>query len=95
MSSARRLSRERHASSVRTLHRRFIEQTGLTPAQWILQRRVRYAQELLETTSLSMDAVAEAVGFSAASSFRQRFRAIVGTSPSDYRHLYRAKTAAR
>jgi transcriptional regulator GlxA family with amidase domain len=85
----------RHATSVRTLHRRFVEQTGLTPAQWILQRRVRRAQELLETSSLSIDAVAHAVGFSAASTFRERFRAIVGTNPQSYRRLYRADRAQR
>jgi transcriptional regulator GlxA family with amidase domain len=78
----------RHATSVRTLHRRFVQQTGVTPAQWILQKRVRRAQELLETTSISIDAVAHAVGFSAASTFRERFRAIVGTNPLNYRHLY-------
>lgn len=65
----------RHATSVRTLHRRFVQQTGLTPAQWILQRRLHRAQELLETTSISIDAVAHAVGLPAASTFRQRFRA--------------------
>ena len=79
----------RHATSVRTLHRRFMEQTGVTPAQWILQRRVRRAQELLETTSISIEAVAHAVGFPAASTFRERFRAIVGTNPLNYRRLYR------
>ena len=31
----------RHATSVRTLHRRFVEQTGLTPAQWIYRRLYR------------------------------------------------------
>lgn len=80
----------RHASSPRTLHRHFLEQTGLTPAQWILQTRIRRAQELLETTALPIELVAHAVGFSAASTFRQRFRAMAGTSPLSYRRLFRA-----
>lgn len=79
----------RHATSIRTLHRMFIEQTGISPAQWILQRRVYRAQELLETTDLPVEVVAHSVGFTAASTFRERFRAIVGTNPSSYRHLYR------
>jgi transcriptional regulator GlxA family with amidase domain len=87
--SVTRLAR-RHATSLRTLHRRFLGQTGLTPAQWILQARIRRAQELLETTALSIERVAGAVGFSAASTFRQRFRAIAGTSPLNYRRLFRA-----
>jgi transcriptional regulator GlxA family with amidase domain len=83
----------RHATSVRTLHRRFVQQTGLTPAQWILRRRLQRAQELLETTSISIDAVAHAVGLPAASTFRERFRALVGTNPVNYRRLYRDKCA--
>jgi transcriptional regulator GlxA family with amidase domain len=83
-----RLAR-RHATSPRTLHRHFLEQTGLTPTQWILQARIRRAQELLETTALSIELVAHAVGFSAASTFRQRFSAMAGTSPLSYRRLFR------
>lgn len=79
----------RQATSVRTLHRRFVEQTGMTPVQWVLQRRVQRAQELLETTSISIDAVGRAVGFPADSTFRERFRAIVGTSPLSYRRMFR------
>src|SRR5687767_6058973 len=41
----------RAGMSVRTLTRRFREQTGSTPAQWLLQRRVRRAQVLLETSA--------------------------------------------
>lgn len=81
----------RQATSVRTLHRHFLQQTGLTPARWIAQRRIRRAQELLETTTISIDAVAEAVGFNASSSFRQRFRMTVGVAPVSYRRLYRPR----
>jgi len=81
----------RHATSIRTLHRSFIEQTGISPAQWILQRRVYRARELLETTDVPVEVVAHSVGFSAASIFRERFRAIAGTNPSSYRHLYRGR----
>ena len=44
----------RHAAmSTRTLSRRFLEQVGTTPVRWIAGARVRRAQQLLETTSLS------------------------------------------
>jgi len=79
----------RHSTSVRTLHRRFVEQTGMSPAQWIMQQRVHRAQELLETTDMPVERVAQSVGFPAASSFRERFRAVAGTSPAGYRQLYR------
>jgi transcriptional regulator GlxA family with amidase domain len=41
--------------SERTFARRFREQTGTTPLQWIIAARIRTAQELLETTHISVD----------------------------------------
>jgi transcriptional regulator GlxA family with amidase domain len=73
------------AMSPRTLSRRFREQVGTTPAQWILQLRVRRAQQLLETSALSMERVAASVGFGSSATFRDRFRRVVGTSPQAYR----------
>ncbi|WP_366946828.1 helix-turn-helix domain-containing protein [Desulfosporosinus nitroreducens] len=43
------------AVSIRTLHRRFLEQTGITPANWIWNSRIRHAQFLLETTNQSIN----------------------------------------
>jgi transcriptional regulator GlxA family with amidase domain len=74
--------------SVRTLHRRFHEQTGTTPIDWLLTARIRHGQHLLETTNQSVEHVAGACGFGAGSSFRERFRAITGTSPSTYRQTF-------
>ncbi len=44
--------------SIRTLTRRFQEQLGVSPLQWVLQARVRRAQHALETTDLSIERVA-------------------------------------
>jgi transcriptional regulator GlxA family with amidase domain len=52
----------RAAMSRRTLSRRFRAHVGMTPAAWMARARVREAQRLLETTTLSVEAVAEAVG---------------------------------
>ena len=49
--------------STRTLNRRFVEQTGTTPLQWLLSQRVLAAQRLLESSDLPVDRVADAVGF--------------------------------
>jgi transcriptional regulator GlxA family with amidase domain len=77
------------AMSTRTLSRRFAEQTGTTPLQWILQARVRRAQQLLETTGHSVEQIATEVGFGSAPAFRERFNRIVGTSPHRYRRAFR------
>ena len=90
---ARKLSLEviarRAALSVRTLNRRFREQLGTTPLNWLLRARVRRAQALLETTSLSVESIAAKVGFGSASALREQFQRFVSTSPYAYRRAFR------
>lgn len=74
--------------SIRTLNRRFHQQTGLSPLKWILSARVRRAQQLLESTALSIEEVATVAGFDSASAFRERFHRQVGASPSTWRNSY-------
>ncbi|MEV4221708.1 helix-turn-helix domain-containing protein [Nonomuraea sp. NPDC049725] len=75
-----------HAStSVRTLTRRFHQETGLSPLQWLLHRRVDRARELLETTELPMDQVAEKSGLGSADSLRKHLVERVGLTPTAYR----------
>jgi len=79
----------RHAGmSIRTLSRRFLERVGVTPAQWICAARVRRAQQLLETTSLSVEEVAEQSGFRSASVLREHFGGRIGTTPLAYRRSF-------
>ena len=78
------------ALSTRTLARRFREQTGSTPLQWLLAARVRNARRLLETTRLSIEEVAAAVGFDTAGNFRERFHRTMGVSPARYRRTFGA-----
>ena len=73
------------AMTPRTLSRRFRQQAGTTPLQWLLAARVRRAQLLLETTSLSVEQVAEQAGFGSAVTLRDRFARSVGTTPTAYR----------
>lgn len=79
---------KRASMTPRTFARRFRNQTGTTPIQWLLKSRVRRAQELLETTSASVDQVAVAVGFDSQVTFRARFRSVVGLTPSSYRRRF-------
>jgi transcriptional regulator GlxA family with amidase domain len=86
---------QRAAMSVRTLNRRFRDQTGTTPLQWVLRARVRRAQLLLETTAHSIDRIATNVGFRSATAFRQHFRRVVATSPQAYRRAFRSRPVPR
>ena len=76
--------------SVRTFSRRFKAETGQSPGTWLLQQRVRHACHLLETTSLSVDRVAESAGLGTAASLRHHLRTELGVSPLAYRKTFRA-----
>ncbi|MVZ98977.1 helix-turn-helix domain-containing protein [Actinomadura sp. LD22] len=75
-------------TSTRTLIRRFREQTGTTPLQWLHRARVRRAQHLLETTDHPVERIAEQVGFGSPAAFRDRFKRTTGVSPHTYRRAF-------
>jgi transcriptional regulator GlxA family with amidase domain len=79
----------RHAhNSVRTLTRRFRDETGLSPLQWLLHQRIIRARELLESTDLPMDVVAARSGLGSADSLRQHLVRRVGLTPTAYRRSF-------
>ena len=67
---------------------RFHARTGDTFARWLTAQRVQRAQELLETTTHSIDDVAALSGFGTATSMRQHFVAALSTSPARYRREF-------
>jgi transcriptional regulator GlxA family with amidase domain len=75
--------------SERTIGRRFREQTGTTPVQWLLRARVRRAQYLLENTDHPVERIATQAGFGSATAFRERFKRVTGTTPRAYRAAFR------
>ncbi|MDF5756890.1 helix-turn-helix domain-containing protein [Spongiactinospora sp. TRM90649] len=73
----------------RTFSRRFREQTGTTPLQWLLRARVRRAQHLLETTDDGVERIATRTGFGSPTAFRERFKRVTGVTPKSYRAAFR------
>ena len=82
------------AMSLRALHRRFQEAVGLSPGAWLLAERVARAQELLETTAMPVEQVAEAAGFGSAATLRLHFRTRYGVSPAAWRARFSGNRAA-
>ncbi|XVQ07236.1 GlxA family transcriptional regulator [Spirillospora sp. CA-255316] len=74
--------------SSRTLIRRFREQTGTTPLQWLHRARIRQAQHLLETTQHSVERIGAQVGFGSPTAFRDRFKRTTGVNPRTYRRTF-------
>ncbi|WP_166365593.1 transcriptional regulator FtrA [Pseudomonas akapageensis] len=77
--------------SERTFLRRFSDATGMTPKAWLLHTRMARARELLETTSLNSELIAERCGFASVESFRVAFRRVVGLAPRFYRERFGAE----
>jgi transcriptional regulator GlxA family with amidase domain len=79
---------DRAHMSARTFARRFVEETGTTPMQWVTDQRVLYARRLLEESDLDIDRIADRAGFGTATLLRHHFRRIIGVTPSDYRRSF-------
>ena len=74
--------------SPRTFSRRFTAEVGVSPGRWLVGQRVAQAQRLLESSDLSVDRVAEEVGFATGASLRQHFQASMGVTPTAYRNTF-------
>jgi AraC family transcriptional activator FtrA len=84
----------RHANMApRTFARRFRDEIGCPPHEWLVRQRLALAQELLETTALPIDEVAAASGFTTGATLRHHFNRELRTTPTRYRSTFR--TAAQ
>jgi transcriptional regulator GlxA family with amidase domain len=87
------LARQVHLAP-RTFARLFRDTTGTTPHKWLNCQRVVLAQELLETSKLTIDGIARRTGFGSTDALRQHFTKLVGTTPTNYRRTFRVATNA-
>lgn len=63
----------------------FQEKMNMTPIEYVNFVRVKKACELIDKSDLSMEEVAEQVGFITPSTFNRNFRKIIGTSPYQWK----------
>lgn len=68
----------------------FKQQTGYSPKQYMLRRRLGEAQTLLISTDLSITSISLAVGYGNPNHFDRMFSKYIGMSPSNYRSFYLA-----
>jgi len=71
--------------STRSLLRHFKRINGSSPKEYLIELRINYACELLDTTRLSIDEIAFSTGFNDSSYFSREFRKATGATPSKYR----------
>ena len=82
------LARRMNMSS-RNLTRHFVATTGTTPLQWLLAQRIHRAQELLESSDVGLDRIADLTGMGTATSLRRHFHRKLGVPPATYRRTFR------
>jgi transcriptional regulator GlxA family with amidase domain len=75
--------------SVHHFARAFRQSLGVPPHNYIVQRRVEHAQQLLRNTDLPLSEIAIDAGFTDQSHLARHFRTITGVSPSLARHRFR------
>jgi transcriptional regulator GlxA family with amidase domain len=69
----------------RSFIRRFTKASGITPINYVHALRLEEAKQMLETTDLPIDAIANEVGYEDPSFFSRLFRRETGLTPAHYR----------
>ena len=63
----------------------FTKHLGVSPINYVINKRIQEAKNLLATTSYSIRDIASIVGFGNSSYFSQMFKKVTGISPKSYR----------
>jgi len=84
----------RAGMSVRSLHRRCLQDLVTTPAKLVEKLRVEQARTLLATTDLGTKAIAARCGFRTAPRMGIAFNRALGVGPRTYRVSHRARRTA-
>ena len=79
--------------SYRTLNRRFIDITGMTPLTYLQALKIERAKELLESTPGDFEGITAKVGYEDVSSFRRLFKRSTGLSPAQYRRQFKGSAS--
>lgn len=67
------------------LYRLFMEETGLSPKDYLTGYRLKIAKNYLQSSSLSLTEVALSCGFTTSSTFHKQFKKAFGITPKAFR----------
>lgn len=77
--------------SRRSFDRHFKSALGVSPKAWINQQRINLAKQLLEVEDLSIEQLAQKVGYDNGITLRFNFNKYVGVAPSQYQSQFKLK----
>lgn len=76
----------------RTLARHWVAETGTSPLRWLTVQRLLEARRLLESTDLTIDAIAHRTGIGSSAHLRDLFARETTTTPSAYRAAHQGSS---
>lgn len=79
-----------HVNKYHLVHA-FRKEYGITPINYLIERRIREGKYLLENTDHSLTHISQILGFSSPSYFSQSFRKLTDQSPMEYRKAARTR----
>ena len=77
------------------LYKRFIEETGKSPKEYIRDYKLQLSAKELETKNLSVRAIYERLGFSSYYAFEKAFKKKYNMTPSEYRRMFCEKAGGK
>jgi transcriptional regulator GlxA family with amidase domain len=83
------------AMSVRHFTRVFTDQVGETPGRFVERVRLEAARHELESTSDTLDLIADRCGFGSAETLRRTFQRRLNVAPDHYRRRFRTSRTER
>ncbi len=78
----------------RTFTRKFHKATGMAFGEWLITERLNLAQDLLESTDLSIEQVVAKTGFSSVLMLREKFKARFAVTPNQWRKTFHSNSSA-
>lgn len=70
----------------------FSKAYGISPINYLLERRILHSKELLKNSDFSITQIAHVTGFSSSNYFSQSFKKYTGMTPKGYRQKYNVKS---
>jgi AraC family transcriptional regulator of adaptative response / methylphosphotriester-DNA alkyltransferase methyltransferase len=77
------------------LHRTFKRVKGVTPAEYIRQRRIEKSKQALLETDLAISEIARSVGMANTAYFITLFKRMVGSTPNEFRQAHQKPRITR